>query len=79
MKPRRYACTKVVSWLHDPPRYEHNNGAQTSRYANIGQDSTYQGRSLFSMALVTFTSAVLTDESENPKIIKHHVILLKYK
>ena len=37
LKPR-CACTGVVLWLNDPPRYEHKSGAQASRYANIGQD-----------------------------------------
>ena len=35
LKPR-CACTGVVLWLNDPPRYEHKSGAQASRYANIG-------------------------------------------
>ena len=30
------ACTGVVLWLNDPPRYEHKSGASASRYANIG-------------------------------------------
>ena len=34
LKPR-YACTGVVLWLNDPPRYEHKSGASASRYANI--------------------------------------------
>ena len=35
LKPR-CACTGVVLWLNDPPRYEHKSGALASRYANIG-------------------------------------------
>ena len=35
LKPR-CACTGVVLWLNDPPRYEHKSGASASRYANIG-------------------------------------------
>ena len=37
LKPR-CACTEVVLWLNDPPRYEHKSGAQASQYANIWQD-----------------------------------------
>ena len=37
LKPR-CACTGVVLWLNDPPRYEHKSGAQASQYANIWQD-----------------------------------------
>ena len=37
LKPR-CACTGVVLWLNDPPRYEHKSGAQASRYANTWQD-----------------------------------------
>ena len=36
-KPR-CACTGVVSWLPDPPKYEHKSEASASRYANIWQD-----------------------------------------
>ena len=32
LKPR-CACTGVVLWLNDPPRYEHKSGAQASQYA----------------------------------------------
>lgn len=41
MKPR-CACTGVVLWLNDPPRYEHKSGASASRYANIGQGAVCQ-------------------------------------
>ena len=37
LKPR-CACTGVVLWLNDPPRYEHKSGSQASQYANIWQD-----------------------------------------
>ena len=36
-KPR-CACTGVVSWLPDPPKYEHKSEASALRYANIWQD-----------------------------------------
>lgn len=32
------ACTQVVLWLNDPPRYEDKSGAKAPRYPNIGQD-----------------------------------------
>ena len=41
LKPR-CACTGVVLWLNDPPRYEHKSGALASRYANIGQGAVCQ-------------------------------------
>ena len=37
LKPR-CACTGVVLWLNDPPRYKHKSEVSASRYANIGKN-----------------------------------------
>ena len=43
LKPQR-ACTGVVLWLNDPPRYEHKSETQASQYANTWQDYSVQDK-----------------------------------